>query len=119
VLAREIGHRHAAFGFLQDLRDLALTELRFAHETLRLGESPRIAGITLRGKDPVTDQYGKFTARATEYPIRPCFTVDGKIYSDFFIVNDHKEDPIKLRCNLPLGTSGHFEDGHVCYGGAA
>jgi hypothetical protein len=63
----------------------------------------------------VTDQSGKFTTSTTEFPIRPCFTVDGKIYSDFFIVDDGKKDPIKMRCKLPLVVTGHFEDGQVCY----
>ncbi|HEY5781504.1 MAG TPA: hypothetical protein VIT66_06520 [Lysobacter sp.] len=63
----------------------------------------------------VTDQSGKFTASTTKFPIRPCFTVDGKIYSDFFVVDDGKQDPIKLRCELPLVVTGHFEDGHVCH----
>ena len=63
----------------------------------------------------VTDRSGNFKASTTKFPIRPCFTVDGKIYSDFFVVDDRKQDPIKLRCELPLVVTGHFEDGHVCY----
>ena len=63
----------------------------------------------------VTDRSGKFTTSTTKFPIRPCFTVDGKIYSDFFVVDDGKQDPITLRCELPLAVTGHFEDGHVCY----
>jgi hypothetical protein len=63
----------------------------------------------------VTDQSGKFITSTTKFPIRPCFTVDGKIYSDFIVVDDGKQDPITLRCKLPLTVTGHFEDGHVCY----
>ena len=63
----------------------------------------------------VTDESGRFRATARELPIRPCFTVDGKIYSTFFIVDDGTSDPISLRCKLPLVVTGHFEDGHVCY----
>ena len=63
----------------------------------------------------VTDQSGKFTTSTTKFPIRPCFTVDGKTYSDFFVVDDGKQEPIKLRCRLPLVVTAHFEDGHVCY----
>jgi len=63
----------------------------------------------------VTDQTGKFTASTSAFPIRPCFSVDGKIYSDFFVVDDGKNNPIELRCELPLVVTEHFEDGHVCY----
>src|SRR3546814_3450662 len=63
----------------------------------------------------VTDRSGKFTASTAKFPIRPCFTVDGKIYSDFIVVDDGQQDPIILRCELPLTVTGHFEDGHVCY----
>ena len=62
----------------------------------------------------VTDKLGKFTASAARYPIRPCFTVDGKVYSDFFIVDDGKEDPIALNCRLPILYPTDFEGGHVC-----
>ena len=63
----------------------------------------------------VTDQSGRFTTSTAKFPIRPCFTVDGKIYSDFIVVDDRTSDPIILRCELPLTMTGHFEDGHLCY----
>jgi hypothetical protein len=63
----------------------------------------------------VTNQTGQFKAIARRFPIRPCFNVDGKIYSTMFIVDDGTQEPIKLRCSLPLGTTGHFEDGQICY----
>lgn len=70
------------------------------------------------GKAPlaaVTDQAGEFKAVAHDFPIRPCFKVDGKIYSNMFVVNDGTNDLITLKCGLPLGTTGHFEDGQICY----
>lgn len=62
-----------------------------------------------------TDEAGKFNARASNFPIRPCFIVDGVTYSTFFIVDDHTKEPIQLSCRLPLVVTGHFEDGHICY----
>jgi hypothetical protein len=62
----------------------------------------------------VTDQLGRFKASVTKFPVRPCFTVDGKIYSDSFILDDRTQKPITLSCKLPLTVTGHFEDGHVC-----
>jgi hypothetical protein len=62
-----------------------------------------------------TDQSGKFTTATHTFPVRPCFTVDGKTYSDAFIVDDGAQEPIKLRCSLPIVVTGHFEDGHLCY----
>ncbi|MDR6841507.1 hypothetical protein [Pseudoxanthomonas sacheonensis] len=63
----------------------------------------------------VTDQSGKFRASIDKYPIRPCFTVNGKIYSDFMIVDDKKQDAIQLRCRIPNDPKGHFEDAQVCF----
>jgi len=70
------------------------------------------------GKAPlaaITNQTGEFKVVARAFPIRPCFKVNGKIYSDMLIVDDGKRDVIRLRCSLPLRVTGHFEDGHVCY----
>ena len=63
----------------------------------------------------VTDRSGKFATSTTKFPIRPCFTVDGKFYSDFLVVDDGKQNPITLGCELPLTATGHFEDSHVCH----
>lgn len=66
----------------------------------------------------VTDQSGKFRASIDGYPIRPCFTLNGKIYSDFMILDDNKQDDIQLSCRIPYDPKGHFEDSHICYLGA-
>ena len=70
------------------------------------------------GKAPlaaVTDQAGEFKAIVRKLPIRPCFDVDGKTYSTMFVVDDGETSPIKLKCRLPLETTGHFEDSQICY----
>ncbi|MCF7750459.1 hypothetical protein KQ945_06855 [Bacillus subtilis subsp. subtilis] len=63
----------------------------------------------------VTDAAGRFRGIARDYPIIPCFTVDGRNYSTFLIVDDHKQTPIRLTCGLPLNITAHFEDGHICW----
>ena len=62
-----------------------------------------------------TNAAGEFSARASKFPIRPCFLVDGVTYSTFVIIDDHTQDPIHLSCKLPLVMTGHFEDGNICY----
>ena len=63
-----------------------------------------------------TNNAGEFNTRATGFPIRPCFVVDGVTFSTFSIVDDGTRKPIELKCELPLVVTGHFEDGHICYG---
>jgi len=40
----------------------------------------------------VTDQFGMFRASIAKFPVRPCFTVDGKTYSDSFILDDRTRE---------------------------
>src|SRR3546814_15734075 len=56
----------------------------------------------------VTDRSGKFTVSTAKFPIRHCFTVDGKFYSNFIVVYDGKQDPIMPICALSLKITGNF-----------
>jgi hypothetical protein len=61
-----------------------------------------------------TNAAGQFMTHVRSFPVRPCFHVDGKTYSTFFTVDNGAREPIRLTCELPLVTTGHPEDGHIC-----
>ena len=63
----------------------------------------------------VTDGSGKFSARIKKFPVIPCIEVNGRIYADAMILDDHRNKTIELRCTLPVVVTGHFEDGHLCH----
>ena len=77
-----------------------------------------VGDFTTCGNAPLaatTNNAGEFHARASKFPVRPCFIVNGVTYSTFFIVDDGTKEPIHLSCNLPLVVTGHFEDGQICH----
>jgi hypothetical protein len=67
------------------------------------------------GPSAVTDRSGRFAVSTAEFPMRPCFIVDGVVHSDSMIVDNGNKAALRFRCALPLNVTGHFEDGHLCY----
>ncbi len=49
-----------------------------------------------------------------QFPVRPCFVVDGVTYSTFAIVDDRSGSPIFLSCALPLTDTNDYDGGHAC-----